>query len=113
MSSITCNPLNRYTPPSTTPDVPFECHINTHPEDYDLNFCGGPIPSSFQTDLVQLVPFIPSLHARQYHKELSAHPELMKYMPYPKPMNESLDNVCNMVETLIRANPVSPGSIYF
>jgi len=98
--------LNKYTPPPAAPDIPFECHLNTPPEEYDLNFAGGPV-YRLATDRLVMVPFVPSLHAKQYYQDVSQHGDLMKYMPYAKRVDQSLDNLLYIIETTIRSLPVS------
>jgi hypothetical protein len=98
--------LNKYTPPQPSRDIPFECHLNTPPDSYDLNYNGGPI-YRLATDRLVLIPFIPSLHAKQYYQDVREHGHLMKYMPYAKRVDESLNNLCYIIETTIRSLPVS------
>jgi hypothetical protein len=100
--------LNAYTPPlpSASDEVPFEAHLNTPASAYDLNFAGGPIPTVLQTDKLALVPFIPSLHAKQYYHGLKDYPELVRFMPYPKRLNESLNDLLYVIELSIRRLPV-------
>ena len=98
--------LNKYTPPPPAPEIPFECHLNTPPEEYDLNYNGGPV-YRLSTDRLVLIPFTPSLHAKQYYQDVRDHGHLMKYMPYAKRVDESLDNLCYIIETTIRSLPVS------
>ncbi|KAG8906504.1 hypothetical protein FRB99_006724, partial [Tulasnella sp. 403] len=47
----------------------------------DLNFC-LPIPAELSSARVKLVPFVPSLHAKQYLEGVSRHPELYTYLGY-------------------------------
>ena len=103
--------LNKWTPPPVPSPPPVSCHLDTPPSEYDLNFSGGPIPQRFlRTDKVLLVPFIPSLHARQCHAEMQGRTEIMRLMPYPKNMAESLEELLQGVEISMRSVPVSTGS---
>lgn len=101
--------LNSYKPPPPSPDIPFECHLHTPPSEYDHNYTGGPV-YGFSTDRLALVPFVPSLHGKQYYHDIKDHGELMKYMPYPRRMDESLDNLLFVYEATIRSLPVSQTS---
>lgn len=97
--------LNAYSPPSPPPPPPLNVNLRTPLEEYDLNFCGGPI-FPLRTDKVALIPFVPSLHAEAYYERIAGDSDLMKYMPYfPRPY-ESLSNTCEAIETLIRKLPV-------
>ena len=100
--------LNSYQPPSPPLDIPFECHLNTPPDRYDHNFSGGPV-YTLSTDRLTLVPFVPSLHGKQYYHDIKEHGHLMKYMPYPRRMDESLDNLLFVYEKTIRSLPASAG----
>jgi hypothetical protein len=99
---------NSYQTPPPAPKIPFEAHLQTPPSDYDHNFGGGPI-YTLSTDKLVLVPFVPSLHARQYYHDVKDHGEtLLKFMPYPRRLDESLDALCEVYERTIRSLPVGP-----
>lgn len=99
---------NFYQPPPPAPKIPFEAHLQTPPSEYDHNFSGGPI-YTLSTDKLVLVPFVPSLHAKQYYHDVKDHGEtLLRFMPYPRRLDESLDALCEVYERTIRSLPVGP-----
>lgn len=96
---------NSYTPPASA-EIPPLCFLDTPAEEYDHNFCGGPL-HPMATDKVMLIPFVPSLHLRRYHAEIRGQPELMRYMPYTPHPSESIESACQWVEMYLRRVPVS------
>jgi hypothetical protein len=104
--------LNLYTPPppQSFPD-PEDCHPDTPYTSYDLNFAGGPIPhpGALRTDKVALVPFVPSLHAKKLYEELQKGDcrGVMRWMPYPRDMAASLEELLQGVEVSMRGVEVS------
>ena len=99
--------LNNWQPPPPPPDLPPQPHLHTPSSSYDFNFSGGPIPSNLCTDRVRLIPFVPSLHARQCYKNMEGKRDVMRLMPYPKNMGESLDELLQSVEISMRSEPAS------
>jgi hypothetical protein len=113
---MTPNPIsspylnNRSPPPASPPSPVFpdpeECHPHTPYSAYDLNFAGGliPHPDALRTDKVELVPFVPSLHAKTLYEELQKGDcrGVMRLMPYPRDMAASLGELLQGVEVSMR-----------
>lgn len=99
--------LNTYVPPPPPAPLPHLPHLETPIESYDLNF-NSPIPHPhLRTDKVALIPFIPSLHARQLDGEMGGKREVMRLMPYPKNMGGGLQEILEGVEGSMRSLSVS------
>jgi hypothetical protein len=112
--------LNAYTPPQASPEPPKNVHLHTPPSSYDLNFSGGPIPSlPLQTDKVALIPLIPSLHGPQLFSEFAGATKRgevkegwLRWMPYARDIERSLDDLLYVIETQQRAVPVSSRAMF-
>jgi len=57
--------------------------------DFDVN-ANIPPPHVLQSDRVQLIPFIPAIHAKVFHVEWSKYPHLAQYLSRGFPTLESL-----------------------
>lgn len=68
--------INSYKPPVPESD-PKEDSVE---DPYDLN-ANIPVPPLLATDRLQLVPFIPSIHAQPFYAAFSADPALARYLP--------------------------------
>ncbi|KAF8317668.1 acyl-CoA N-acyltransferase [Clavulina sp. PMI_390] len=55
--------------------------LSLKPEEYDLNFCLPKAARVIENDLIQLVPYIPSLHARELFDAMAPYPEMFRYYP--------------------------------
>ncbi|WOO77551.1 putative protein [Vanrija pseudolonga] len=81
------------------PPPPFECHLHTPVEDYDLNFV---LPvTELRSDRVELRPLIPSLHAQPLLDGVLANPELLLWLGVTREWS-TLDDVCDWIETVCR-----------
>jgi RimJ/RimL family protein N-acetyltransferase len=58
--------------------------------------------ATLESERVKLTPFIPSLHAREYAEQSTAHPELHRYFPINL---SSLDAILTEVEQRVRRDP--------
>ncbi|KAI0261047.1 acyl-CoA N-acyltransferase [Gloeopeniophorella convolvens] len=55
------------------------------PKPYDINWCFPLHEATLKSDRVTLTPFIPRLHAAEYLAQVTAHPELQRYLPFDTP----------------------------
>jgi RimJ/RimL family protein N-acetyltransferase len=74
------------------------------PDPHDINWIMPLHEATLESDCVKLTPFIPSLHAKEYAKQVAAHPELHRYMPLD-PSN--LDEILTTYEHLVRHQPTN------
>ncbi|KAF9553910.1 acyl-CoA N-acyltransferase [Agrocybe pediades] len=70
---------------------------------YDINSC-IPVPPILETERVQLVPFIPALHAQLFYDVYAKHPEISRYLPVEWP---TFDSLLKFTEVNIRTDPTS------
>ncbi|KAJ9102949.1 hypothetical protein QFC19_004505 [Naganishia cerealis] len=99
---------NAYQPPSKiTSRVP--THGDTLPEEYDLNFNGGPVPI-LSSSKVTLIPFLPAWHARHYAHHLQNDEDLVKWMPYSPNPAHGYEELLECYEKNLRG---MPGSVLF
>jgi len=74
------------------------------PDPHDINWIMPLHEATLESDRVKLTPFIPSLHAKDYAKQVAAHPELHRYMPLDP---SSLDEILTVFEQLVRYQPTN------
>ncbi|KAH8118069.1 acyl-CoA N-acyltransferase [Phellopilus nigrolimitatus] len=74
---------NTYVPPTAIPELT-EAELYG-PEPYDLNFCFPIDTDALENDRVKVVPFVPRIYLRALFEQLTAHPELFRYMPFGLP----------------------------
>ncbi|KAJ9127822.1 hypothetical protein QFC24_000106 [Naganishia onofrii] len=99
---------NDYQPPPQS-SVKSPTHGDTPPEQYDLNFNGGPVPI-LASSKVTLIPFLPAWHAPHYASLLKDDEDLVKFMPYiPNPAH-GYEALLECYEKVIRA---VPGNVIF
>ena len=71
--------------------------------EYDVN-SSIPVPESLESERVQIVPYVPSQHAKLFYNGLAAHPDLTRYLPLDFPTFESW---VEAHESFIRQDPTS------
>jgi len=92
--------VNNYKPPSASP--PLNLHEHTPPEEYDHNFI-FPV-ATLRTELLELRPFVPSLHAQLYFDGIHPDPRLQDWLP----MNlEKVSDAFLWYEQTFRSNPTA------
>ena len=69
---------NKYTPPEPATIPEAELY---GPDPYDVNWVFPVLPESLESERVQLVPFIPSVHAQHFWDEGTKTPGLWQYYP--------------------------------
>ncbi|KAI9433153.1 acyl-CoA N-acyltransferase [Lactarius indigo] len=72
------------------------------PDPYDINWAFPLYEETLESERVKLTPFIPSLHAQEYARQVSARPELQRWFPFDL---SSLDLLLTAVEVRVRRNP--------
>ncbi|PPQ70010.1 hypothetical protein CVT25_006092 [Psilocybe cyanescens] len=87
--------VNNYKPPN--PESEVDISINND-EPYSIN-CNVHVPAVLETDRVELVPFIPSLHAEAVFSIISTHPEIERFLPISWP---TLDSFLAFMERFVR-----------
>lgn len=76
---------------------------NYGPDPYDINWCLPLHETTLESDRVKLTPFIPSLHAKEYAEQVTAHPELHRYFPIDL---SNLDKILTTIEAFMRSFPI-------
>ncbi|KAI0668164.1 acyl-CoA N-acyltransferase [Trametes maxima] len=71
--------VNHYTP-DTKPTVP-ESELYG-PTPYDINFAYPIYEETLENKRTKLIPFIPTVHAEAYWKQVGQRPEIFRYYPY-------------------------------
>ena len=69
--------INNYKPPATRKEL----SRSASEDPYDINW-PFPLPTALETKRVQLVPFIPSLHAQLFIDAVKDHLQMFRYMPW-------------------------------
>ncbi|KAF9007158.1 acyl-CoA N-acyltransferase [Cyathus striatus] len=85
--------VNHYQPP--------EPHTPRDPNDI---YCTIQIPTSLETDRIQLIPFISHLHAKAFYTPFSAEPSMSRWLPVSWP---TLDSFLVYTEEIVRSDPTS------
>jgi len=93
-----------YTNSYKAPDDPSLLPGYYGPDPYDINWIMPLHEATLESDRVKLTPFIPSLHAKEYAKQVAAHPELHQYIPFDV---SSLDKILTVFEQLMRQQPTN------
>ncbi|KAH9484923.1 hypothetical protein JR316_0001825 [Psilocybe cubensis] len=86
--------VNNYRPP-TPPKLDLSLNKD---KPYSIN-CNIDLPKVLETDRVQLVPFIPSLHAESVYETISSNPQIERFLPISWP---TLESFLTFIETFIR-----------
>ncbi|KAF5331918.1 hypothetical protein D9611_008911 [Ephemerocybe angulata] len=71
-------------------------------DSYDQNFC-YPLPKALENDRVKLVPFVPSIHAKEFFDLSSKYSEVYEYLPWG-PFKDQ-DDFESVFEERFRQNP--------
>jgi len=72
------------------------------PDPYDINWIMPLHEATLESDRVKLTPFIPSLHAKEYAEQTTAHPELHRWFPFKL---SNIDEILTTVELYVRRDP--------
>jgi RimJ/RimL family protein N-acetyltransferase len=93
-----------YTNSYKAPDNPSLLPGYYGPDPYDINWMMPLHEATLESDRVKLTPFVPSLHAKEYARQVAAHPELHRYIPFDV---SSLDKILTVFEQLMRQQPTN------
>ena len=74
------------------------------PDPYDINWAFPLYEEALESERVKLTPFVPSLHAREYAAQVTAHPDLHQWYPFSL---TSLDEILTEVELRARRTPTN------
>ena len=86
------------------PEVPTLLPGHYGPDPYDINWIMPLHEATLESERVKLTPFIPSLHAKEYTEQITAHPELYHHFPFTL---STLDEVLTKVELTFRQDPTN------
>ncbi|KAI5116401.1 hypothetical protein M0805_006219 [Coniferiporia weirii] len=79
---------NSYTPPVSADQLTeaelFGPALDSN-QAYDLNFCYPINTAALESACVKLTPFLPRVHSPVFFAELTTHPEVYEYIPFPHP----------------------------
>ena len=90
-----------YTNSYKKPDRPTLLPGYFGPEPYDINWAFPLYEETLESERVKLTPFIPSLHAQEYAAQVSAQPDLHRWLPIDL---SSLDHILTEIELRVRRN---------
>jgi hypothetical protein len=85
------------------PEIPELSSEYYGPDPYDINWVMPLHEATLKSDRVKLTPFIPSLHAREYTKQTTTHPELHRRFVFDL---TSLNKILMQVELTICSQPL-------
>ena len=91
-----------YTNSYKKPETPTLLPGYLGPDPYDINWAFPLYEETLESERVKLTPFIPSLHAQEYAAQLSARPDLHRWIPFDL---SSPDHFLTEVELRVRRDP--------
>jgi len=92
----------------THPAIPTAKAVHDASEPYDIN-CAIPLNlAALENERIKLTPFVPKYHAAPFLEQVTKHPQLYRYIPFPLPNN--LSDVTKYLESKFKE---VPGHVFF